>query len=147
MTFWSSEREPVEAANLLYNIGQGFSELEETGELVDEHRDFLKRLRSTFEVVNKSKNDGTVPQALHDNVKAISAPLRKAEVDMLEFMGLNEEDVSLTPDIKSSTSRIFWRTKYHEEFSRNITNLRDEVAIPLLGVHTSLATIKKEFEE
>ncbi|CAN9266083.1 unnamed protein product [Alternaria alternata] len=155
MAFWSSVREPVAAAKVLHEIGQGFSKLEETGELVKQHTDFLERLEDTFKAVNKSKKDGIVPQALQDNVKAISAPLRKAEVDMLEFMGLNEDDLILTPDIKSSTSRIFWRTMYHEEFSRNITNLRDEVAIPLLGLHTSLATMcsqnrpitKKEFEE
>ncbi|CAN9268170.1 unnamed protein product [Alternaria alternata] len=154
MAFWSSVREPVAAAKVLHEIGQGFSKLEETGELVKQHTDFLERLEDTFKAVNKSKKDGIVPQALQDNVKAISAPLRKAEVDMLEFMGLNEDDLILTPDIKSSTSRIFWRTMYHEEFSRNITNLRDEVAIPLLGLHTSLATMcsqnrpitKKEFE-
>jgi hypothetical protein len=141
MSFWSSDRAPAEAANILCKIGEGFSKLEETGKLVEELTAFLENLQSTFESVENPKYDWIVRQAVQDNVTAISEPLRKAEVDMLKFMGLNEDDLSLTPDMKSSTARIFWRTMYHEKFSAIITKLRDEVAISLLGLHMSLATM------
>lgn len=154
MSFWSSDRAPDEAANVLCRIGEGFSKLEETGKLVEELTAFLENLESTFKSVENPKYDWIVRQAVQGDITAISEPLRKAEVDMLKFMGLNEDDLSLTPDIKSSTARIFWRTMYHEEFSAIITKLRDEAAIPLLGLHMSLAIMcpqnlprtKKKFE-
>ncbi|KAB2099085.1 hypothetical protein AG0111_0g12615 [Alternaria gaisen] len=141
MSFWSSDRAPDEAANILCKIGEGFSKLEETGKLVEELIAFLENLQSTFKSVENPKYDWILRQAVQDNVTAISEPLRKAEVDILKSMGLNEDDLSLTPDMKSSTARIFWRTMYHEKFSAIITKLRDEVAIPLLGLHMSLATM------
>ena len=91
MGFWSSVRDPVAAANVLWDIGRALSELEGGGELVKEQTMFLKKLERTLEAVNKAMKEDPAPQDLQDDIAAIWKSLLETEVEMVSFMGLDED--------------------------------------------------------
>jgi hypothetical protein len=140
MSFWSSERNPVAAANVLWDIGRALSKLEGEGELVKEHTIFLEKLKNTLKAVNDAMKEGHIPQDLQDDIAAIWKPLLETEVEMVSFMGL-DEDLVRTENMESITSRFYRKIVYIERFSSKITRLQDEVVIPLRGLHRSITTM------
>ncbi|CAN9171282.1 unnamed protein product [Alternaria sp. RS040] len=140
MSFWSSERNPVAAATVLWDIGRALSKLEGEGELVKEQTIFLQKLKNTLEAVNKAMEEDPVPQDLQDNVAAIWKPLLETEVEMLSFMGL-DEDLVKSENMESITSKYYMKTAYYQRFSSKITMLQNEVAIPLSNLHGSITTM------
>ncbi|CAN9278346.1 unnamed protein product [Alternaria alternata] len=140
MSFWSSERNPVAAATVLWDIGRGLSELEGEGELLKEHTIFLEKLKNTLEAVNKVMKEGPILQGLQDDITAIWNPLLETEVEIVFSMGLNEDEVK-TEDMKSVASKFYLKTAYYQRFSSKITRLQNEVVIPLLGLHRSITTM------
>jgi hypothetical protein len=140
MSFWSSDRNPVAAANVLWDIGRALSKLEGEGELVKQHTIFLEKLKNTLKAVNDAMKEGPILQVLQDDVAAIWKPLLETEVEMLSFMGL-DEDLVKTENMESITSKFYMKTVYYQRFSSNITRLQNEVVIPLRGLHRSITTM------
>ena len=140
MSFWSSQRNPVAAANVLWDIGRALSKLEEEGELVKEHTIFLEKLKNTLKAVNDAMKEGPIPQDLQDDVAAIWKPLLETEVEMLSFMGL-DEDLVKSENMESVTFKFYMKIVYFERFSSKITKLQNEVAMPLLNLHGSITTM------
>lgn len=140
MSFWSSDRDPVAAANVLWDIGRALSELEGEGELVKEQTSFLEKLTKTLEAVNKAMKEDHVPQGLQDDITAIWKPLLETEVEIVSSMGLNEDEVK-TENMESVTSRFYMKIVYYERFSSKITRLQTEVVIPLSNLHRSITTM------
>lgn len=140
MSFWSSDRDPVAAVNVLWDIGRALSELEGEGELVKEQTSFLEKLTKTLEAVNKAMKEDHVPQGLQDDITAIWKPLLETEVEIVSSMGLNEDEVK-TENMESVTSRFYMKTVYYERFSSKITRLQTEVVIPLSNLHRSITTM------
>jgi hypothetical protein len=140
MGFWSSVRDPVAAANVLWDIGRALSELEGGGELVKEQTMFLKKLERTLEAVNKAMKEDPAPQDLQDDIAAIWKSLFETEVEMVSFMGL-DEDLVKTENMESITSKYYMKIIYYERFSSKITRLQIEVAIPLSNLQRSITTM------
>ena len=140
MSFWSSDRDPVAAANVLWDIGRALSELEGEGELLKEHTIFLEKLKNAMEAVSEAMKEGPIPQGLQDDITAMCKSLLEKEVGMVSFVGLNEDDVK-TENIKSVTVKFYMKIAYYQCFSRKITRLQNEVVIPLRGLHQSITTM------
>ncbi|OWY45676.1 hypothetical protein AALT_g10501 [Alternaria alternata] len=139
MPFWSSDRDPFAAVIVLRDVGRALSGLVEGG-LVKEQTLFLENLKNTLEAVNKAMKEGLFPHDLQENITAIRKSLLDAEVEMVSSMGLNEDEVK-NEDMKSVTSRFYMKITYYERFSKNIMKLREEVAMPLSGLHSGVTTM------
>jgi hypothetical protein len=139
MPFWSSDRDPVAAVIVLRDVGGALSGLVEGG-LVKEQTFFLENLKNTLEAVNKAMKEGLFPHDLQENITAIRKSLLDTEVEMVSSMGLNEDEVK-NEDMKSVTSRFYMKITYYERFSKKIMKLREEVAMPLSGLHSGVTTM------
>ncbi|CAN9325659.1 unnamed protein product [Alternaria alternata] len=101
---------------------------------------FLKKLERTLEAVDKAMKEDPAPQDLQDDIAAIWKSLFETEVEMVSFMGL-DEDLVKTENMESITSKYYMKIIYYERFSSKITRLQIEVAIPLSNLQRSITTM------